>query len=229
MCGRFGFVTLESLADRFDLDRVPSTKARYNIAPGQKALVVRTGPDGQRYVRELLWGLVPFWAKEVSIGYKLINARAETAAGKPAFRQAYKSRRCLIPADGFYEWAGDKGRKKPFFIRLKGGNVFGMAGLWEHWDGGDGPLESFTILTTRANEIIRPLHDRMPVILGPERYQAWLNPDGPPDPVGEAAAFFEPFDPGLMEMWAVSPWVNKVGHEGPECIQPAPKERDRLF
>ena len=156
-------------------------RARYNVAPGQSIPVVRTQPGPRaRQIVEMHWGLVPSWATDPAIGHRMINARTETAAQKPAFREAFKHRRCLIPVDGFYEWTHAAGRKQPYFIRLKDPGVFALAGLWETWRKPDRTaLESCTILTTAANNLIKPLHDRMPVILAPPTHDQWLDPAAP--------------------------------------------------
>jgi putative SOS response-associated peptidase YedK len=152
-------------------------EARYNIAPTQDILSIRRAEDAREAVF-LTWGLVPSWAKDVSIGAKLINARSETVTEKPSFREAFKKRRCIIPADGFYEWQRTEGRKQPFFFQMKDESPFGFAGLWERWQGvGGEAIESCTILTTEANEVLIPVHGRMPVILHSDDYELWLNED----------------------------------------------------
>lgn len=180
MCGRFTlFSSEESLARAFGIGGVPELPRRYNIAPTQPVAVVRVAPERrERELALLRWGLVPSWAKDPDIGSRLINARAETAAERPAFREAFRRRRCLIPADGFYEWRGRRGgRKQPFFVRLRDGSLFGLAGLWERWRGEDGGVvESCTVLTTDANAVVAPIHDRMPVIVPPPSYDLWLDP-----------------------------------------------------
>ena len=187
MCGRFAlFAGREELAKHFgvtleDMEITP----RYNVAPSQAVLAIRAGEQGGREAVRLHWGFVPSWAKDPSIGNRMINARADTAPEKPAFRAAFKSRRCLIPASGFYEWQATGGKgKQPYFIRAKDGTPLAFAGLWEHWrPGKDEPrVESCTILTTTANATMAPIHDRMPVILDPADYAAWLGeaPGVPP-------------------------------------------------
>ncbi len=162
------------------------------------------------------WGLVPFWAKDPSIGYKMINARSETVAQKPAFKQSFARRRCLIPADSFYEWMKDGPRKRPFNIGMKDDSVFAFAGLWDSWEPPDGPpVESCTILTTAANSLVSALHDRMPVILPPEHCEAWLNA-----PASEASSLLLPFDPAPMKRYEVSLLVNNPKNDSPECIAP---------
>lgn len=180
MCGRFvGFRRFEELAEHFPIDVADvEVVENYNVAPTQAILaIVRQGK--QNHLERLNWGLVPFWAKDKTIGSRMINARSETAAGKPSFRNAFKRRRCLILADGFYEWRGKKGDKQPVFLTLPDGNPFVFAGLWEIWDdkGRESPpYKSCAILTRPASESVRPIHHRMPVILKPEAYDAWLDP-----------------------------------------------------
>ncbi len=160
MCGRFTQRSdSKRLAKEFKVAEVPAAEARYNIAPTQDVLAVLEREDG-REATFLTWGLVPSWAKDTSMGARLINARSETVAEKPAFRQAFKQRRCIIPADGFYEWVRTEGRKQPFFFRMRDESPFGFAGLWERWEGEDGQvINSCAILTTEANEVLRPVHD----------------------------------------------------------------------
>jgi putative SOS response-associated peptidase YedK len=177
MCGRYTLHTSrERLLEHFQLQSRLELVPRFNIAPSQAVPAVRQGEE-QRELVMLRWGLIPAWAKEEKSGYRMINARAETVASKPAFRSALRYRRCLLPADGFYEWrAGPRG-KQPYYIRLREGDVFAFAGLWEHWEGPDGKvIESCTIIVTNANEVLRPVHDRMPVILDPADYHRWLDP-----------------------------------------------------
>lgn len=179
MCGRFTlFESSQVLSREFGV-LIPSPLApRYNIAPTRTVAVVRTRPEvGEREFALLRWGLIPSWAKDPSIGARMINARAETAPGKPAFRNAFRRRRCLVPASGFYEWRKQGRVKQPYYISLRETRTMAIAGLWDRWEGtGDAPIESCTLLTTEANELIAPLHDRMPAILPPESYDLWLNP-----------------------------------------------------
>src|SRR5438034_1225707 len=180
MCGRF---TLEksigSLASLFQVAEGEQMAERYNIAPTQPVAVVRLSPEkDERELVLLRWGLIPAWAKNPADLPLLINARAETVATKPAFRAALRRRRCLVPSDGFYEWQRVGGQKQPFYIRMRDGSPFAMAGLWEHWEAPDGSaIDSCALLTTEANELMRSVHDRMPVILSPEEYDLWLDPD----------------------------------------------------
>jgi putative SOS response-associated peptidase YedK len=179
MCGRFvGFSALETLLKRFPIDEANvQVKPSYNIAPTQEVLSVARY-EGKNHLVRFHWGLVPFWAKDTSIGRRMINARSETVAKKPSFRTAFKNRRCLILADGFYEWGGEKGQKQPMYLTLPNGSPFAFAGLWETWDnqGKDSvPYRSATILTREASESVVPIHNRMPVILKPDAYQFWLD------------------------------------------------------
>jgi len=181
MCGRFvGYRRKEELLDLFPIDQCDAeVTASYNIAPTQEILAI-VRQDGQNHLKHFHWGLVPFWAKDTSIGARMINARAETVHSKPSFRTAFKKRRCLIISDGFYEWQGQKGNKQPYYLTISGEQPFAFAGLWETWDnkGKQKPAHrSCTIITTAASEAMRPIHHRMPVILKPEVYDRWLDPD----------------------------------------------------
>jgi putative SOS response-associated peptidase YedK len=219
MCGRFTLaVPAEQVAAQFQLPDAPQLAPRYNIAPTQQVAVVRAD-EGGRTLSLMRWGLVPSWAKELAIGAKMINARAETAAEKPAFRSAMKQRRCLIPADGFYEWQALPGGKQPFYIHMADGSPFAFAGLWEQWRTPEGPwLETCTILTTAANELMRPLHDRMPVIIPPEQYARWLDPEL--RDAGPLQELLAPYAADAMAAMPVSKAVNKVGNDDPGLIAP---------
>jgi len=234
MCGRFTLATpAAEWAALFGLDRVPDLEPRYNIAPTQDVAVVRSTAPAQggeaapeaepavptRELVELRWGLVPHWAREFDpVGRALINARSETAAEKPSFRDSFRFRRCLVVADGFYEWKPEGRRKQPYWIHREDGRAFAFAGLWDRWAGGDGPpVESCTILTTEANEALRPLHDRMPVILEPGSYGIWLEPDAP---MWELEPLLVPLTPDLLAFHPVSTHVNHVGNDDPACIDP---------
>ena len=190
----------------------------YNVAPTQAVAVVRGGPSGRTFAR-LHWGLIPSWAKDASIGNKLINARAETLVEKPAFRAAYRSRRCLVLADGFYEWAPGPGRKQPWYFRLKSGRPFGLAGLWERWKPGDDEaVESCTIVTTTPNEVVARLHDRMPVILEERSFDTWLDPGYRGSDA--VAGLLRPCDGELLDAYPVSFAVNSPSNDSPACIAP---------
>lgn len=207
------------IVERFKVaeTKLPSYTVGYNLAPTNQLAIV-THRDGHRVLESARWGLIPFFAKDEKTGYKMINAKAEGIEAKPSFRAAIKKRRCLIPADGFYEWTGEKGSKQPFFIRLKEGPVFAFAGLWEAWRPKDGPddepwLTSCTIITTEPNELMAPLHNRMPVILEPEDEALWLDHEAP---LPEALKLLRPYVAVDMEAWPVSTAVNNVRVQGGE-------------
>lgn len=219
MCGRF---TLRAPAVRvkseFGLEEVPSLEARYNIAPTQSVLAVRQIADEREAVM-LKWGLIPSWAKDSSIGAKLINARSETVGEKPSFREAFKRRRCIIPADGFYEWQRTGGRKQPYYFSLKDGHMFGFAGLWEKWRTPDGEsLETCSILTTEANEVLSTVHDRMPVILHTESYELWLDDDARKQDLRRE--LLRPYPASGMTVYPVSTSINSPQHQGAELVKP---------
>jgi len=248
MCGRFTLrASAETIAEQFALFEAPAFAARFNIAPTQPVPVIRM-PRGETPPRRelvwLRWGLIPAWAKDPAIGSRLINARAETAAEKPAFRAAVRRRRCLVVADGFYEWqragagASAKGEspifaatkigtvpragrtKQPYFIRLRGDRPFAFAGIWEAWEGADhSTLETCAILTTAANELVRPLHDRMPVILSAAGCAAWLDP-AMEDP-RQFMPLLAPYPSDEMEAHPVGDFVNSPSHDSPRCVEPA--------
>jgi putative SOS response-associated peptidase YedK len=221
MCGRFvRTATAKEIADLFQLTEVPAVEPRYNVAPSQEVLAVRQTPEHRdRQLVALRWGLIPHWADDPKIGYRMINARAETAAEKPAFRSAFRARRCLVAANGFYEWAKRDGGKQPFYIGLKDGAPFAFAGLWEHWESPEGKtLETCTILTTDANEVVRPVHDRMPVIIGPKDFDRWLDPDQK-DPA-KVQGLLRPYPAEAMLAYPVSRLVNDPKHEDPRCLEP---------
>lgn len=221
MCGRFTLlVPGEELAQHFDVQETPSLAPRYNIAPTQPVAAVRFNRDrGRRELVHLHWGLIPFWAKDTSMAGRMINARSETVAEKPAFRAAYKYRRCLIPASGFYEWQKQNGHKQPFYIHHAEAQPLALAGLWEHWQGADGSeIESCTILTTRPNDKIRPLHNRMPVILDPGDYDVWLHSDG--QNMDELQHLLRPAPEETLEAYPIGTYVNNPQNEGPRCVAP---------
>jgi putative SOS response-associated peptidase YedK len=221
MCGRFTQRKPPSLLiQTFRLDRALEQKPRYNIAPSQAIAAVRIAPQDQaRELAPLRWGFVPHWAKDLKTGYSMINARLETVSTKPAFRSAFKHRRCLIPADGYYEWQTVGKRKQPYFIRQKDEGLFAFAGLWEHWGGNEGEsVESCTIIVTDANEALRYIHDRMPVILDPQDYDRWLDPD-----THDPAALLPLLRSAPAEQMVttpVSPRVNSPRNEDEGCITP---------
>jgi putative SOS response-associated peptidase YedK len=207
----------ETIAELFDLPDAPRLAPRYNIAPTQQVAAVRAAPDGSRELVDLHWGLIPSWAKDRGMGARMINARAETLAEKPVFRAAFRSRRCLIVADGFYEWQKRGTRKQPYYIHRRNGAPFGFAGLWEHWRGeGSVALESCTIVTTTPNELLAPLHDRMPVIVAPQHYASWLDP-GVRD-TERLAEILQPLEDDVLEAYPVDLWVNNPRNDDARCI-----------
>ena len=214
MCGRFVLKTpVEALARLFGFPERPNLPARYNIAPTDPCAVVRPGPS----LAVLRWGLVPFYARDLREGVKCINARGETAAGQRAFARAFRERRCLVPADGFYEWRTEGKVKQPYFFAAPDGAPFAFAGIWDRWRPRAGePVESFAILTTAANGLMAPIHDRMPVVLPRGSWTAWLDPA---TPLPEIQALLQPAPKGTLAMHAVDRRVGKVGEEGPELIQ----------
>ena len=225
MCGRFTLRTpLKQVADAFDLaptllaDGV-EWPARYNIAPTQNVAVVRQRGEEGRELSRLRWGLVPSWADDPAIGNRMINARSETLAAKPAYRDAFRLRRCLVVADGFYEWKQQARPKQPYHIRLADERPFAFAGLWDRWQRGHLVIESCTIVTTAANELLRPLHERMPVILDPADYTTWLDPQRQDPEQLEALLTAYPAD--RMAMRAVSTAVNSARQDSPQCLAPA--------
>jgi putative SOS response-associated peptidase YedK len=222
MCGRFTLKTSRAkIAELIgSLKSLPLFEPRYNIAPSQPVLAVRIEPErGEREGTMLKWGLIPSWAKEPSIGNKLANARADTVAEKPAFRSAFKKRRCLVLADGFYEWRAASGGKTPYYFQLKDGSPFAFAGLWERWEKGEEPVESCTLITTEANGVVGQVHDRMPVILDPGSYDRWLDPN---EQRAEALkAMLVPLPDEWMTAHPVSKLVNNPRNEGPKCVEPA--------
>jgi len=220
MCGRFTLRAPASvIAAQFGLFEMPPFTPRFNIAPTQMVPVVRQDPAGKRQLSLFRWGLVPSWARDPAIGNSLINARAETVAEKPAFRTALRKRRCLVVADGFYEWQGKGRGKVPHFFRMRDEQPFAFAGLWEHWEAGEhSVLETCTLLTTTANTLVAAVHDRMPVILAPEHYGRWLDTQ---QQAPEALAdLLRPYSAEAMIASAVSPHVNSPAHEDPQCIVP---------
>jgi putative SOS response-associated peptidase YedK len=224
MCGRFTLhLPPEHLAEIFGLLEIPTFPARYNIAPTQQVAAIRSAADGRRLLDFLIWGLIPSWAKDRSIGQKMINARAETVHEKPAFRHAIRYRRCLVPASGFYEWRQEEKGKVPLYVHLKDGSPMPFAGLWESWKTPEGEaVETCTILTTSSNKLIEPLHDRMPVILHPEEYQLWLDRETT-DP-NKLKSLFHPYPAGLMEIYPVSRLVNSPRNDTSDLIEPVTQE-----
>ncbi len=220
MCGRFSLSTAPDwVAEHFGLEEIPDLKPRYNIAPTQDVAVVRQRRKGGRHLDLLRWGLLPPSMPDTPGGAPLINARSETVMEKPSFRDAFLRRRCLVPADGFFEWKRVDRRKQPIYFTLRDHQPFAFAGLWERWVASDGhPAESCTILTTEPNDLVLPVHDRMPLILEPAGYDAWLAHDSVPE--RDLVPLFRPYSGGQMESYPVSPMVNSAEPDTPECIAP---------
>ncbi len=230
MCGRYSITTpVEALRRAFEFDERLNLAPRYNTAPTQSLPVVRLTGSGQteagqkeagrRALALLSWGLIPAWAKDAAIGARLINARSESVAAKPSFRAAFRHRRCLVPADGFFEWKADPdtGRKQPFHIHAPDHSVFAFAGLWEAWHGADGPIESFTIITTDATARLRAIHDRMPVVLARDAYAAWLASDAK---AADLEPLLVPAPEDALIATPVSTRVNQIANDDPACIAP---------
>ena len=219
MCGRFSrYTPLENLAGRFQASVRDHLPPSYNIAPSQPVLALRRH-EGARELVALRWGLVPGWSRGPDSRYSMINARAETLASKPAYRDAYRRRRCLILADGFYEWQRrDRGARQPFHLHLPDHQPFAFAGLWEHWEGDGQIIDSCTIVTTDANAVVAPIHDRMPVILEGGDAECWLAADAP----DERQALLRPLPDQRLRAYPVSTHVNKPAHDDPDCLAPRP-------
>ena len=219
MCGRFALKALPpEIMARFGLGECFDFGPRYNIAPSQAVAVVRQDGAGRRSAIPARWGLLPAWAKDSQGMPQPINAKAETAALKPMFRHAFRKSRVLVPADGFYEWKTVAGKKQPYLIRMRDGLSFGMAGLLEHWQGPDGEVLSFAILTTQANPLMAEIHERMPAIIKPEDYAHWLDPAR--SDVEELQGMIGPYPERLMEAYAVSRRVNYPKNDGPDLLAP---------
>lgn len=220
MCGRFTLHTdLEQVAKLFDadlpaIDMAPS----YNVAPTQPVLAV-VAAEGKNRLVAMRWGLIPVWAKDASIGSRMINARAETLADKASFKRPFKSQRCLVVADGFFEWRKTEGGKVPMYIRLKNGKPFGFAGLYDRWTSPDGePVTSCTIITTSANALVEPIHDRMPVIVPARRQAQWLDPKN--QRIDQLTEMLAPYPAAQMEAYPVARLVNSPNNNTPACIEP---------
>jgi putative SOS response-associated peptidase YedK len=223
MCGRFVvFSSLEEIREAFAVQQVRyQVEPSYNVAPTQSVAVV-VQREGVNTLEKMRWGLIPAWAKDPAIGSRMINARAETVGEKPSFKRPLKDRRCLVVADGFYEWQKTGQAKIPMFIRLKSGQPFGFAGLYDVWTSPEGEaVASCTIITTSANDLMQPIHDRMPVILAKAHESAWL------DPAVQSAAdvlpFLVPYSAAEMEAYPVSRLVNSPENNSPDCIRPVGK------
>lgn len=221
MCGRFTLagITTDQIRDLFLIEDVPELGDRYNIAPGQPVAAVRFNRETcKREIAPLLWGLVPSWSREPA-GARMINARAETVHQKPAYRGPLRYRRCIIPASGFYEWAGSNGGRQPFYVRRKDGGLLAFAGIWDRWISPDGSeLETCAIITTEASPFMQQLHDRMPVILEPPDFDAWLDPDT--QKAEALLPLLRPLDGDLLEAWPVSRAVNNPANDSAVLIRP---------
>jgi len=223
MCGRFTLRTPPSVVQTlFNTSAPPAVTARYNIAPTQRAPVVRRA-DGGRQIALARWGLTPSWAKDLKSAARMINARSETVSSKPAFRSAFKHRRCLVPADGYFEWKKYGKEKTPIYFTRDDDSLMAFAGLWESWqdpeDAAAAAVESFTILTTEANTLAAGVHDRMPVIIDTQDFDLWLDPAAA---TGSALQqLFQPYDAGALRATTVNAHVNKVANDDPRCIEPA--------
>jgi putative SOS response-associated peptidase YedK len=220
MCGRYTLATpVEKLAEEFGFDASSvELPPNYNVAPTQGVAAV-LAENGRRRLEILRWGLIPSWADDPQIGSRMINARAETAPEKPSFRRSFRERRCLIPADGFYEWKRTNGAKQPYYIHMKEGRPFAFAGLWESWKDDGGPeIRTCTILTTKPNALAGEIHNRMPVILPTGSYDVWLDPEADRD---ELYGLLAPYPEDEMEAYPVSRFVNSPQNNDPRCIEPA--------
>ncbi len=232
MCGRYSLAapSAAQLRARFPIGESIAVQPHYNVAPGSDVMTVTTGRDGAPRGELLRWGLVPSWAKDSSGGFKMINARAETLLDRAAFRKPFERFRCLIPADGFYEWQPVPGerRKQPIRITRSDGQLFAFAGLWSVWHRGEPEeLRTCTIITTAANSQIAPIHDRMPVILPASAESRWLAHD---TPLPELQGLLDGLSPGEFSLRPVGPAVNDVRHDGPECLfDPPPPAQESLF
>ena len=220
MCSRYSLTSPpEAVRAYFRYDNEAVFPPRYNIAPSQPVAIVRNTPAGGCELALVRWGLIPSWVKDPRAFKMLINARGETAAEKPSFRGAMRHRRCLVPTDGFYEWTGPAGAKRPFLVRPRGGGPMALAGLWEHWLGADGSeIETMAILTVAGNQTMAVVHDRMPAILPPEHFDAWL--DCRSGSSREVTELLAPAPEGLLELVEVSRKLNNPRNEGPDVQEP---------
>ncbi len=222
MCGRYNLVTdADAIIDFFEVAKSSlssqALKPRYNIAPSQEVAAVRLSSDGRELVM-LHWGLIPSWSKESKIKYSTINARADTVDTKPAYRSAFKRQRCIIPCTGFYEWKVTESGKQPYYIGFEGLKLFGLAGLWDRWQGeGEQSIESCTIIVTDANSVILPVHDRMPVILGEQYFDQWLDADN--KDIAALKSLLIPHDPKNMTIFAINKRVNNPSDDDPKCME----------
>ena len=216
MCGRFAIKNPQAIKEAFQLETMPELAPRFNIAPSQDIAMIRFTPAGRQLVFAR-WGLIPAWAKQEKSGYSTINARAESVDSKPTYRTPFKRQRCIIPADGFYEWHTQSGVKIPHHIGRKDGAPFALAGLWDQWAGPQGAVLSCSIIVTTANAFMQRLHDRMPVILAPQDYASWLDPANQDTATLKQLLIPEPAD--RLTAWPVSRELNNPRLDGPECAQ----------
>jgi putative SOS response-associated peptidase YedK len=218
MCGRYSLhANPEVVALQFGLARPPEFKPSYNVCPGSEILVVRSDREGSRVARQHRWGLVPHWAKDPAIGNKLANARGESLVERPAFRDAFRQWRCLVPASGFYEWQSRGGRKLPWYVRPGDAELFALAGITALWQG----LRTVSLITTEPNELMQPIHDRMPVIIAPENYDAWLDPAS--RDAEKLMRFVQPYPARRMSAHRVGTRVSKPENDDPSLIEEAPE------
>jgi putative SOS response-associated peptidase YedK len=219
MCGRYVFTSpLEAIQQMFKFDQMPNLGPNFNVAPTHEMPIVRRRKGDRRNELAIArWGLIPHWAKDAKIAYSTINARSETAATKPAFREAFKSRRALIPADGYFEWVRDGKEKQPHLIRFKDGGPFAFAGLWSTWQSPEGEVTSYTIMTTEPNELMAEIHSRMPVILGEDDHDRWLDLDADPGDV------LKPCPTDWLETYPVDKRVGNVRNNDAGLIEPLPQ------
>ena len=216
MCGRFALkLPPAELVTRFGLSECADFEPRFNIPPGTDIPVIRRSPEGVRVLHLLRWGLVPHWAKDPTIGNRLANARGESVADKPAFREAFRKRRCLVPADGFYEWKTEGRTKQPYYFSHLSGAPLVLAGLWESWRAPDGTiLRTVCLITTSANALMTPIHDRMPVLLNPTDWATWLEGS-----MEQAAQLIAPYADGALQCWPVDRRLNRPTEEGAGLIE----------
>jgi putative SOS response-associated peptidase YedK len=217
MCGRFQLKPDQDWMEEFGVPEPPDLTPRYNIAPTQDIVAIRRDANGVRQAGLLRWGLVPSFAEDPAVGNKMINARSETVARKPAFREPFRKQRCLVPADGFYEWRRVGRARDPYLLKMRDGRTFAFASVWDRWGKGAGRIESCAILTTTANALVAPIHDRMPVMLDRADYALWLDPDASDE---EVQRILRPFPAEEMVAHPVSPRVNSTAVDDPECEKP---------
>lgn len=219
MCGRYLLISpVEAMRRFFDVGGLLNLPPRYNVAPTQDAPVLRLDKEGRRELIQMRWGLVPLWAKDLSMGARCINARAESLERKPAFREAFRQRRCLVPTDGFYEWEKKGKVRQPWRIGPAEDGLMALAGLWERWRAPDGGVvRSFAVITTDANELVAPLHERMPAVIPPDGFSEWLDPATSPERLRE---MLRPYPSNRMKAYPVSRRVNDVRNDDPSCIEP---------